>query len=66
MLNLDGHDDRAQRAMAGARALARDALGIAGAAAVTYGAYLIAPAAGFIAGGLLLLLGAWLHALADR
>lgn len=45
-------------------ALVRDLLGLAGAALVAYGVWLIAPPYGFIAAGALLMLGAILSALA--
>lgn len=37
--------------------LLRDLAGIAGAASISYGAWLIMPACGFIVGGILLLIG---------
>ncbi|MFI4983301.1 MAG: hypothetical protein ACHQIO_23350 [Nevskiales bacterium] len=40
----------------------RDAAGLGGAGLCAYGAWLIYPPAGFIAGGVLLLAGAWLSA----
>ena len=43
-------------------ALVRDLAGLAGAAFIAYGAWLIAAPAGFIVGGLLLIVGAWLDA----
>lgn len=42
--------------------LMRDGLGLAGAALVAYGAWLVYPAAGFIVGGGLLMAGAYLNA----
>lgn len=47
---------------AGGGIVLRDLAGIAGAGSISYGAWLIAPAAGFIVGGILLIAGAWLHA----
>jgi hypothetical protein len=43
--------------------LLRDLAGVAGAGAVSYGAWLAWPPAGFIAGGAILVGGALLHAL---
>ncbi|GEM_PF-3517199 len=40
----------------------RDALGLAGAAAVAYGVWQIYPPAGWIAAGLETMAGVWLHA----
>jgi hypothetical protein len=50
------------RLAAAAPALLRDAVGLAGAAGVTYGTWLIYPPVGFIVGGLLALGTAWLLA----
>jgi hypothetical protein len=38
----------------------RDVVGIAGAGSVAYGAYIITPAAGFIVGGALAIVGSYL------
>jgi hypothetical protein len=38
--------------------IARDLIGLAGAASITYGAWLVLPAAGFIVGGAFALVGA--------
>ncbi len=46
--------------------LIRDGAGISGVVLVSYGAWLILPAAGFITGGLLLIAGAFLIALSSR
>jgi hypothetical protein len=43
----------------GAPELALDGIGIAGAAAFSYGAWLAYPPSGFMAGGALLIIGAW-------
>ena len=42
--------------------LARDAVGISGAAMIAYGASMIYPPAGWIVGGVMLLVSAWLSA----
>lgn len=42
--------------------VARDITGLAGAALIAYGAWLVMPAAGFVVGGFFLLAGAWLSA----
>jgi hypothetical protein len=42
----------------------RDALGVVGAGLIAYGAWLISPACGYIVGGILLLIGSILSALA--
>ncbi len=47
-----------QKIAAAAPVLLRDGAGLAGAVAIAYGAWLIYPPAGFIAGGVLLLAGA--------
>lgn len=44
--------------MSAAAVILRDVVGLAGAASITYGAWLIHPAAGFIVGGFLALVGA--------
>ena len=44
----------------------RDLIGLSGVGLVSYGAWLIYPAAGFIVGGTLLIVGALLLALAAR
>lgn len=49
-------------AVANGPSVLRDIAGLIGAGLVAYGAWLLAPAAGFIVGGALLLAGAWLHA----
>jgi hypothetical protein len=54
-----------KRAIAALPFLARDAAGIGGAGLVAYGSWLIFPPAGYIAGGLLLLVGAWISASKD-
>ncbi len=46
--------------------LLRDLAGLCGVGLVSYGAWLIYPPAGFIAGGCLLILGAFLLALGHR
>ena len=46
--------------------LLRDTAGLLGAAAIAYGAWQIYPPLGFIAGGALLLAGAWLLARTDE
>lgn len=46
--------------------LLRDLIGLVGVGSIAYGAWLIQPAAGFIAGGVLLVAGALLAALAAR
>lgn len=46
--------------------LVRDLVGLAGAGLVSYGAWLIYPPAGFLAGGVLLIAAAALAALAGR
>lgn len=51
-----------QRAAAAAGVLLRDLVGVAGAGAIAYGAWLAWPPAGFIVGGLLTLAGVWLLA----
>lgn len=48
-----------------APALGRDSVGVAGAALVAYGAWLIYEPAGFIVGGAMLLAAAWLSAKAS-
>ena len=50
------------RAAAAAGVILRDLAALAGAASVAYGAWLAWPPAGFIAGGLLAMAGAWLLA----
>ncbi|PWC89830.1 hypothetical protein TSH100_04110 [Azospirillum sp. TSH100] len=51
-----------QRVAAAAGVLLRDLVGVAGAGAITYGAWLAWPPAGFIVGGSLTLAGVWLQA----
>lgn len=45
--------------------LIRDAVGLCGAGLASYGAWLVYEPAGFIAGGVLLMAGAWLVARGD-
>lgn len=46
--------------------LGRDAAGVAGIGLIAYGAWLVYPPAGFIAGGVELVAAAWLSARAQR
>jgi hypothetical protein len=50
------------RALAAGGFVLRDVVGLCGAGSVSYGAWLLHPAAGFIVGGGLLMIGAWMHA----
>ena len=57
----------AVRTIAGAvPGLVRDLAGLCGVGLVSYGAWMIYPPAGFIAGGILLIVGALLIALGNR
>ena len=57
----------ALRTIAGAvPGVVRDLAGLAGVGLVSYGAWMIYPPAGFVAGGLLLIVGALLAALGNR
>lgn len=40
----------------------RDGIGIVGAGLIAYGSWLLLPAAGYIVGGMLIVVAAWLHA----
>ncbi|CAB4167394.1 hypothetical protein UFOVP860_17 [uncultured Caudovirales phage] len=56
----------ARSVVAGLPVILRDLTGLAGAGLVAYGAWLIYPPAGFIVGGVLLIVAAALAALAQR
>ena len=56
----------ALRTIAAAPGVVRDLAGLSGVGLVSYGAWLIYPPVGFIAGGSLLIIGALLAALGNR